>query len=347
MPDAFRLIDGGLADGRRLVARDAALLELHARGLVPDTLRFVRCPPSIIVGRHQALRREADLAQCARDGVALIRRLTGGRALYVDERQLGWEIIFGRDRIPGPLDAVARALGEAIAAGIEGAFGLAARYRARNDIEVEGRRLGVSAGCFHGDAVFYQGVLNVDLDPEAILACLNVPGKTANARCCAAAADRMTSLAAALGTAPPLAAVQEAVLMGLRDRLGVAATLGETTAEEEALTERRFREEIGTDAFVFGKDTAAAPQRAAERGAVRVDLQIDGTRIREALFTGDFRAAPQRIVFDLEARLRDVPVTQAPAVTEAFLRGARAVLALPVAQFRQAVEEALAPELAR
>ena len=59
MPEPFRLIDGGLADGRRQVAQDAALVELHAAGRLPDTVRFLRCPPTVIVGRHQPLRREA------------------------------------------------------------------------------------------------------------------------------------------------------------------------------------------------------------------------------------------------------------------------------------------------
>lgn len=346
MPESFRLIDGGLADGRRQVALDAALLELHAAGRAPDTVRFMRCPPSMIVGRHQALRREADLPQCAAEGVALVRRLTGGRALYVDERQLGWELAFARHRIPGPLEAIARALCEAIASGLSAAFGISARYRVRNDIEVDGRRLGVAAGCFRGDTVFYQGVLNVDLDPGAILPCFNVPGKATGPGLCAAAAERMTSLSALLGAAPPLEAAQAAALAGLRERLGIVAFPGELSAEERALADRRFGE-IGADAFVLGADSAAAAQRAAERGAVRVDLRLEGARIREALFTGDFRATPPRIVYDLEARLRDVPATQAPAVTEAFLRGARAMLALPAAQFREAVEAALAPELAR
>ena len=347
MPEPFRLIDGGLADGRRQVAQDAALVELHAAGRLPDTVRFLRCPPTVIVGRHQPLRREVDIARCRAEGVALARRLTGGRAIYVDERQLAWEVAFARQRIPGPLDAVARALCEAIAAGLSQAFGVAARYRARNDIEVEGRKLCVGSGCFRGDTVFYQGVLNVDLDPERVLPCLNLPGARARVECCAAAAERMTSLRALLGTAPALEAVQAAMLEGLRTRLDIETAPAEPTAEERALAARRFREEIGGDAFVFGVDAGAAPQRTAESGPVRVALRLEGARIREALFTGDFRATPPRVVFDLEARLRDVPATQAPAVTEAFLSGARAMLALPVAQFREAVEAALAPELAR
>ena len=347
MPEPFRLIDGGLADGRRQVAQDAALVELHAAGRLPDTVRFLRCPPTVIVGRHQPLRREVDIARCRAEGVALARRLTGGRAIYVDERQLAWEVAFARQRIPGPLDAVARALCEAIAAGLSQAFGVAARYRARNDIEVEGRKLCVGSGCFRGDTVFYQGVLNVDLDPERVLPCLNLPGARARVECCAAAAERMTSLRALLGTAPALEAVQAAMLEGLRTRLDIETAPAEPTAEERALAARRFREEIGGDAFVFGADAGAAPQRTAESGPVRVDLRLEGARIREALFTGDFRETPPRVVFDLEARLRDVPATQAPAVTEAFLSGARAMLALPIAQFREAVEAALAPELAR
>lgn len=347
MPAPFRLIDGGLAEGRRQASHDAALVELHAAGRVPDTLRFMRCSPTVILGRHQALCGGPDLGLCHAAGVGVARRLTGGGTVYVDERQLGWGIVFGRDRIPGPLDAVARMLCEAVTSGLAAAFGIDARYRARHDIAVEGRRLGASVGHFHGDTTVYQGVLWVDLDPDRILPFLDPPSARLVGSGCRAAADRMTSLRALLGEAPAIDAVRAAVLAGLADRLGIEAAPAEATPEEIALAERRQAEEIGTDAFVLGPERAAASVLTAERGAaghaLRVDLRVEGARIREALFTGDLDATPSRVVYDLEARLRDVPATQAPAVTEAFLRGARSLLALPASLFREVLEDALAP----
>ena len=54
----FRVIDTGVRDGRRQIAFDQALIESRKLGLVPDTVRFMRFPPTALIGRHQSLSRE-------------------------------------------------------------------------------------------------------------------------------------------------------------------------------------------------------------------------------------------------------------------------------------------------
>mgnify|MGYP001593346594 CR=1 FL=1 len=63
---------------------------------MPDTIRFMRFPPTALIGRHQDLSREINLDYCAEDGVGVVRRVTGGGAIYLDEGQLGWELVFHR-----------------------------------------------------------------------------------------------------------------------------------------------------------------------------------------------------------------------------------------------------------
>ena len=79
MPVPFRVIDTGLRDGRANIAFDAALIDLHSAGMTPDTIRFLQFRPTALVGRHQAISRELNLAQCHADDVGLARRMTGGR----------------------------------------------------------------------------------------------------------------------------------------------------------------------------------------------------------------------------------------------------------------------------
>ena len=96
MREAFRIIDTGVRDGRANIAFDAALIELRQQDRVPDTIRFLRFPPTALIGRHQDLSREINLEFCARDGIGTVRRITGGGAIYLDEGQLGWELVFHR-----------------------------------------------------------------------------------------------------------------------------------------------------------------------------------------------------------------------------------------------------------
>src|SRR5512138_1553951 len=132
----FRVIDTGLRDGRRQIAFDQALIDAHRAGTVPDSIRFLRFPPTALVGRHQALSSEIKLDYCRAHGIGIARRITGGGAIYFDAGQLGWELVFHRSMLAiASLGDLARVICEAAAAGLS-RLGVEARYRPRNDIEV-------------------------------------------------------------------------------------------------------------------------------------------------------------------------------------------------------------------
>ena len=154
MSKSFRIIDTGVREGRANIAFDAALIEERQAQRVPDTIRFMRFPPTALIGRHQDLSREIDRGYCEKQGVGTVRRITGGGAIYLDERQVGWEIVLSRKRLPLPTlaDYTAR-ICEAVADGLSSAFGIDARFRPRNDIEVDGKKISGTGGYFDGDTL--------------------------------------------------------------------------------------------------------------------------------------------------------------------------------------------------
>ncbi|MEE9586806.1 MAG: hypothetical protein V3V97_02115 [Hyphomicrobiaceae bacterium] len=81
MPNPFRVIDSSVRDGRQQIAFDQALIDLHKEGRVPDTVRFLRFPPTALIGRHQALSHELKLDFCKANDIGLVRRITGGGAI--------------------------------------------------------------------------------------------------------------------------------------------------------------------------------------------------------------------------------------------------------------------------
>src|SRR5574340_1784354 len=171
---SFRVIDTGLRPGREQIAFDQAMIDLHKAGAIPDSIRFLRFPQTVLVGRHQALAHELRVDWCRANGVGIVRRITGGGAIWFDEGQLGWSLVFDRATLPVPsLAELARAICEAAAAGLS-KLGVDARYRPRNDIEVGGRKLSGTGGFFDGDTLFYQGTVLVDMDAARMLAALNV-----------------------------------------------------------------------------------------------------------------------------------------------------------------------------
>ncbi|MEO5695261.1 MAG: lipoate--protein ligase family protein [Usitatibacter sp.] len=347
----FRVIDTGIREGRRQIAFDQALIDSRKSGAIPDTIRFLRFPPTALIGRHQALSREVRVDYCRAQGIGLVRRITGGGAIYFDEGQLGWSLVFDRATLGiASLGELARVICEAAAAGLS-TLGVDARYRPRNDIEVDGRKVSGTGGFFDGDVLFYQGTVLIDLDPARMVAALNVPEAKLARRGLDCAAQRVVTLKELLGAAPGIAAVQRALLTGFERHLGIAPQPGEITQQEEALARSYHDEEIGTDAFVAEIDDPGASgevftgSHSGAGGTVTAYVRLEGPRgdrIREVLVTGDFFVAPPRTIFDLESALRGAQVGDVGAMVKTFFAGANVgLLSVAPDDFARAIEGAV------
>jgi lipoate---protein ligase len=349
---SFRVIDTGLRGGRANIAFDQALIEARKDRKIPDTLRFLRFRPSALIGIHQILSHEIDVAHCKRHGIEIVRRITGGGGLYFDEGQIGWELVFDRATLGSPpLAEATRQICEAAALGLN-KLGVPARYRPRNDLEVDGRKISGTGGFFDGNLIFYQGTLLIDFDPAKMLACLNVPVEKLAKRNLSSAAQRIITMREVLGDkVPDLKTICDGLVAGFAEGLNIAPQWGAISAFEEQLADKSLREEIGTDAYVamldapHADDNLVTASRTGQGGTVRADIRLEGpgrSRIREVLITGDFFITPPRIVFDLESALRGINVDEAgTAVEKFFARTSSGLLSITPADFRAVVEAAL------
>src|SRR5258707_4235189 len=86
------------------MAIDEALWRERRAGAAPPTVRFYAwAPPTVSLGYGQPLDGHVDVAACRRLGVGLVRRLTGGSAVYHDgpERALTYNGVPAPDDIRG------------------------------------------------------------------------------------------------------------------------------------------------------------------------------------------------------------------------------------------------------
>jgi lipoate-protein ligase A len=352
MPSTFRIIDTGVREGRANIAFDAALIDARQQGLVADTIRFLRFPPTALIGRHQDLSREVDLDYCSANDIGLVRRITGGGAIYLDESQIGWELVFERSALGvATLPEVTEKICNAVAAGLS-SLGIDARFRPRNDIEVDGRKISGTGGFYDGDVLIYQGTVLVDLDPERMVKALRVPDSKLAKRALDSAAERIVTLRQLLGAAAPsLADVQAALVDGLRQELGIATEWGEITSVEEELAQSAFDEEIGTRDFLHDIDNAAGDQgvlagsHTSAGGTIDAYVKLEGpTRsiLQRALITGDFFVTPPRVVLDLEAHLAGTRLEEVPDAIDAFFAANRTdTLSVLPSDFMSAIDAAL------
>jgi lipoate-protein ligase A len=353
MTKTFRVIDTGVRHCREQIAFDQALIETHKAGQIPDTVRFLQFPPSVLVGRHQAISHELNLDACRAAGVGIGRRITGGGALYLDEGQFGWELIFHKNTLGiTSLGDLAREICEAAAAGLS-KLGVDVHYRPRNDLEVDGRKIGGTGGFFDGDTIFYQGTTLVEMDGAKMASLLNIPAAKLAKRGQSSGAQRVVTLKELFdGAPPPVGEVQQAMLEGFAEKLGISPEWGAITPAEEAAAQSLFDSEIGQDEFVYEIDDqknspgVLTGSHTGQGGTITAYLRLEGAnqdRIREVLITGDFFVTPPKTIYNLEAALRGVAVADVARATEDFFANANVgLLTAAPADFAEAVLNAAA-----
>src|SRR5947208_14390910 len=81
--EPYRFLNTGIQTAPLNMAIDEAVHTHYLRNEAPPTVRVFRwVQPSISLGRFQSIAREILSERCQQLGVALVRRPTGGRAVY-------------------------------------------------------------------------------------------------------------------------------------------------------------------------------------------------------------------------------------------------------------------------
>lgn len=154
MAETWRLIVTPPLPGAENMATDEALLRSFDPASSLPVLRLYGWnPPTLSLGRFQEAAAVLDLERCRADGVAVVRRVTGGGVIYHGE-ELTYALVCAPEQIP-PTTSIKDSF--RVLTGFLLNFytriGLAAAYAA--DVVPEGTRLGAhTAFCFAGKESF-------------------------------------------------------------------------------------------------------------------------------------------------------------------------------------------------
>ncbi len=226
MTDMWRLLDSGQLPTAESAAVDEAVLESHADGAVPNTLHFyARSQPTVSLGRFQKVAEAVDIGECSRRGVALVRRSSGGGSIYTDPGQLIYAAVLPVSEIGSDAKASFAPICSAVARGV-GRFGLDARHRPINDVEVDGRKISGSAQLRRRGSLLQHGTVLIDADIDAMEAVL----KPSPSR----PTDRVTTLSRLMPVPPDAAAVKAAIVEELGRHFDVGFKKGSLTDVERA-----------------------------------------------------------------------------------------------------------------
>lgn len=209
----WRLVDSGVVSPARSAAIDEAILLARSKGLVPNTLHlYRRDAPTVSIGHFESVERCVNLPLAREKGVHIIRRMSGGSAIYTDQCQLIYSLVVNEDAVPrAPAEAFATICqGMVVALGL---LGLRAEFKPVNDVQVGGKKLSGSAQLRRWGAVVQHGTVIVDMDLD-LMASLLKGGKRSR--------QQMTSLTAEMGRRPSWEEVKGALVEGFSQVFGAS-----------------------------------------------------------------------------------------------------------------------------
>ena len=279
-----------------------------------DLLLFYINAPAIIIGRNQNTIEEIDPEVVAARGIRVVRRISGGGAVYHDLGNLSFSFMtrdvsgrFNRyDRFNGPVVDALRDLG------------VPAELGGRNDILAGGRKISGNAQFATHDRMFSHGTLLFDSNLDDVTAALRPrPGKV-ESKGVKSIRSRVANISEFLEHPITVVDLRERIIeriFGTRDRTAIPTVeLGERDwGAVHELVERKY----GTWEWNYGENPPSNVQRAQRYAAGEIDVRIDVQqgRIAGIRIFGDFMGRAE--VRQLEERLRGLPYERA-AIAQAL-----------------------------
>ena len=268
--------------------------------LKEDILLFYINQPSIIIGRNQITVQEINVDYVEENDIIVVRRLSGGGAVYHDLGNLNFSFIAPNSpdnfhnfrKFTQPVVDVLQKLG------------VKAELSGRNDILVDGKKISGNAQYVSGARMVSHGTLLWDTDLSRVGAALKVKPAKFEGKGIQSVRSRVANITEFLPENPPS-------IMEFRQRI-IEGVFGGGEVKEYALTtddwqkiEQISRERYHNWDWNYGRSPAFAINRETRYAGGTIEAWLDvskGGIINQVCFHGDFFG--QRDVSELESALQ-------------------------------------------
>lgn len=190
----WRVIDYSENDAYMNMAIDEAISEAVAKG-VPPTIRFYGWKPSAVsIGYFQSLEREVDIGHCADLGMDIVRRRTGGGAVYHDHQgEITYSVIANEGMFPKDIIQSYRLICGWIIDSL-GLLGIKSEFKPINDIAVGERKISGNAQTRRGGVLLQHGTILHSVDVDTMFSVLKVSDEKIKDKMIATVKERVTSV---------------------------------------------------------------------------------------------------------------------------------------------------------
>ena len=235
---------------------------------------------TVVIGRNQNAWKECRADALTRDGGFLVRRLSGGGAVFHDLGNLNFTFCVRKENydLARQLEVILRAVRK---------FGIQAEKTGRNDITVDGRKFSGNAFFESGDFCYHHGTIMVRVDTDRMTQYLNVPEDKLRSKGVASVRARVVNLSELCPeiTVPLLSEK-------LRESFGEVYGLPVRTMSEEQLDGREigeWAERFSSWDWIFGRRIPFTNEvsRRFSWGNADLALKVNGGRIEACRIWSD------------------------------------------------------------
>ena len=254
----WRLLKLETHDAYTNMAIDEAILTARTRNLAPNTIRFYRWNPSAVsIGKFQNIENEVQLDKCKKYGVDVVRRITGGGAVYHDtEGEITYSVVANKKDLKAEnINTVYAKFYGGIAEALK-ILGINADFNEGNaktcpNLIVNSKKISGSAQSHKKGVVLQHGTLLVDVDLEEMFTFLRVPWAKTCMDVINVAKNKITSIKKELGKTVSVEEVNNALSEGFKKALNIQLLEGELTPYENEIAKKLYKEKYTTDEWNF------------------------------------------------------------------------------------------------
>ncbi|WP_163971988.1 lipoate--protein ligase [Oceanobacillus halotolerans] len=250
-------------------------------------LLFYVNKPSIIIGRNQNSVEEINTEYVDKNGIKVVRRLSGGGAVYHDEGNLNFSFITKDDgesfhNFAKFTQPIVEALNK---------LGVPAEMQGRNDLAVEGRKISGNAMFSTKGRMFSHGTLMLDSEIEHVVSALNVRKEKIESKGIKSVRSRVANISEYLDEKISMDEFKELILRHVFDVEDVKdVPQYELTDEDWDRIHQISKERYQQWDWNFGKSPAFNIQESHKFDGGLVDVRLDVKKgvIENCKIYGDF-----------------------------------------------------------
>ena len=235
-----------------LAIEEAIFLAKTKRKFLP-TLRFWQNSAAVVVGYSQTVNTEVNLAICLEKKIQILRRFTGGGAVFHDLGNLNYSIAIeaGHPLLKG-LDIVEsfRTICSGVIEGLK-EFGVLTVFDPPSNLLIGNKKVSGNAQSRKRSTIFHHGTLLVDVDLDLMKQVLSPPEKEFQIRKTTSKMRAVTNLANEIGYVIGIEEVKEALCRGFENAFSMKLIPSLLSQEENETTQRLHSTKYSRDEWNY------------------------------------------------------------------------------------------------